>query len=107
MWHSELGSKVRAALAHVARRPNGRVASGEWPRHGVGPGSTGLHRVIRVCEGDSPGDFLRSPSVWHEVAGVDPATFARLLDDPKRLREVAQRLHNKRAPRPIKGRRAY
>ena len=107
LWHSDLGLKVRQASARVARRPNGSVKGGEWKKHGVPAGSSGLNRVVRICDDDDPGEFLTAWSLWHEVAGVDPNDFARLLGDRQQLAHVAQRLHNKRAPRPIKGRRAY
>ena len=106
VWHSDLGKTVRKALAGVDRTPRGSVRGGEWERHGVPAGSSGLTKVVRICDDDDPGEFLTGWSLWHEVAGVDPADFARLLDDRQQLQRVAQLLGSKKAPRPVKARGA-
>ena len=106
LWHSGYGKRVRRAAQRVERTAAGRVRPGEWSRIGLPyKAGSGLTRILEVCEGPDPGEFLTSPSVFHHYAGVDPSQFQRLLDDPKRLRVAVAALKTK-PPAPTKARGA-
>jgi hypothetical protein len=72
---------IRKAWAKIKRDPDGSMINGESTRYGLSKFKVAkVAKVSSVLE--DPGPFLRSNSMWHQIADVDPSKFAN-IEDPK------------------------
>jgi hypothetical protein len=86
LWHSQWAQKLRRDIAKVERGDQGGVRPGEWQR--LGYKAAPLRTHLDLVVGSDPGKFLVEDSIWHEVAGVEPEKFRRIMSDPKQRRKA-------------------